>query len=67
MSKSGRSRAARGSSGAAAGQHGQRAAAQQLMHAAGGGIAQACHLGPRQHIQPTARVDPRILHRQCTG
>ncbi|CRD47817.1 hypothetical protein BN1263170055 [Stenotrophomonas indicatrix] len=48
----------------ATGQHGQRAAAQQLVHATTGGVAQARNLGPRQHIQSTTRVDPRVLHRQ---
>ncbi len=49
---------------AAAGQDGQRAAAQQVVHAARRSVAQAGHFGPGQHIQRPAGVDLRVLYRQ---
>ncbi len=49
---------------AAAGQDRQRAAAQQIVHASGRGVAQAGHLGPGQYIQRPAGVDLRVLYRQ---
>ena len=57
-------RRARVVAGAATGEHRQRAAAQQLVHATGRGIAQPCHLGPGKDVQPAARVDACVLHGQ---
>jgi hypothetical protein len=43
--------------GAAAGEHGERAAAQQVVHAAGGSIAQARDFRAREHVEGAARID----------
>ena len=53
-------RGARVVGGAAAGQHRQRATAQQVVHAAAGGIAQARDFIARQHVEAAARIDARV-------
>src|SRR5690606_7262361 len=46
--------------GAAGGQHRQGAAAQQLVHAAGGSVAQARDFLARQHVQAASRENPGV-------
>ena len=50
---------------AAGGQHRQRAAAQQVVHAAGGSIAQAGHFGAGKYVQAATRRDQCVGGGQC--
>src|SRR5690606_26564222 len=45
---------------AAAGEHGQCAAAQQVVHTTGGGVREFGDFGAGKDVQPAARVDARV-------
>src|SRR5690606_27417214 len=53
--------------GASGGQHRQGAAAQELVHAAGGGVAEARDFLAREHVEAAAREDAGVDGRELVG